>query len=223
MLLSAALSLVFAQAAAGAATPDWGSPRYRACTAAIEANAEQAYETAMAWANEGHDLEPLRCAALALVQLGRHELAARRLEGLAAVAEGYDAGTRAGLLVQAGHAWLLAEDAAHARSAFTLAIAEIGADRNALPDVLIDRAIAYAEESDWRNAEEDLSRALDLRGDDALALRLRAMARLRQGALDLALADAQRAVALAPRDVDAALTLGHVRETQRRGRAFDAE
>lgn len=219
----AALGLFFAQASAPAAQPQWGSARYAQCLAAIDANADAAYETAMAWANETNDLEAFRCAGLALVEMGRHEQGARRLESLGTVAEGYDAMTRAGLFTQAGHAWLLAGDGAHARSAFTRAIAAIGADTANLPDALIDRATAYAEERDWRHAEEDLSRSLDLRPNDPVAYRLRAMMRMRQNALDLALADAQRAVALDPGNVDAALVLGHVRETQRLGHQFDDE
>jgi regulator of sirC expression with transglutaminase-like and TPR domain len=95
----------------------------------------------------------------------------------------------------------------------------MASDAEALPDLLIDRARAYAMEGDWRHSEEDLSRALDLRADDPLALRLRAEARMRQNAMQLALADAERAVTLEPASVDARLVLGNVREARRTGEA----
>jgi tetratricopeptide (TPR) repeat protein len=95
------------------------------------------------------------------------------------------AGLRAELLSQAGNAWLLARNPAQAVSALTRAIATVESEPSLLPDLLIDRARAYAMERDWRHSEEDLSRALDLRADDALALRLRAAARMHQNSFDL--------------------------------------
>ncbi len=128
-----------------------------------------------------------------------------------------DTALRAELFSQAGNAWLLAHDPARARSSFTRAIATMQADRQQLPDLLIDRARAFAMESEWRQAEEDLSRALDIRARDALALRLRATARMHQRAFDLAERDALAAAALEPDNVDNLLTLGHVRESKRTG------
>lgn len=228
MLAAAAFSLglLFAQAATPAAQgapAQWGSGRYQQCIAGIERDPEAAYEGAMAWANEANDLEAFRCAAHALIGQGRYDQAARRLESLGTVSEGHDAYTRASLFTEAGHAYLQARDPSHARGAFTRAIASVGADTANLPELLIDRASAYAEERDWRNAEEDLNRALDLRPDDPVAYRMRAMMRMRLNALDLALADAERAVQLDPRSVDSALVLGHVRETRRLGRQFDED
>jgi Flp pilus assembly protein TadD len=127
---------------------------------------------------------------------------------------------RAELFSQAGNAWLLAREPARARSSFTRAITTIESDRTQLPDLLIDRARAYAMEGDWRRAEEDLSRSLDIRPNDALALRLRAAARMHQRSFELAEADALRSLTLAATEDDrvgAALVLGHVRESQRTG------
>jgi len=219
MIGAAVFSLLLLQAAPAAAPASAAQgDRYAKCLAAVDADPVAAYETAMAWANEAHELQAFRCAAMALVQQGRIDQGARRLEALATVAGDQDASTRAGLFSQAGHAWLLARDPTHARSAFTRAIVAMGNDRTALPDLLIDRSLAYAAEGDNRHAEEDLSRSLDLRGNDATALRLRALARMRQIAFDLARADAEAALRLDPHNVDSALVLGHVRESQRLGR-----
>ncbi|MGE0829905.1 MAG: hypothetical protein AB7O04_11200 [Hyphomonadaceae bacterium] len=230
-MLAAALSLLFLQAAdlAGAnvqsAAASDGAPepsgRYAECIAAIEVDADAAYEAAMGWANETGDLEAYRCAATALIDQGRFDQGARRLESLASAAEGHHPAILAGLFSQAGHAWLLARDGGRARSAFTRAIAALGNDREALPDMLIDRSLAYTEEGDHRHAEEDLSRALDLRPDDALALRLRAMSRMRQNVLDLAAVDAERALAIDPRNIESGVVLGHIRESQRIGRPIN--
>jgi tetratricopeptide (TPR) repeat protein len=215
MMIAAALVLPFAlQAASAAPAPD---SRYAQCVALIEQNPERAYEEGMAWAAEGQALNAYRCAALALVAQNRPLEGARRLESLAMAANPIDAGLRAELFSQAGNAWLLAREPAQAASAFTRAIATMAPDAEQLPDLLIDRARAYAMERDYRHAEEDLSSSLDKRPSDALALRLRASARMHQNAFQLAEADALAATRLEPENVDNFLILGHIRESMRTG------
>lgn len=196
------------------------SPRFQQCVAAIDSDAAHAYEEAMAWAYEGQSLDAYRCAAMALAAQQRYGEAARRFESLAVSISPEYAGGRAQLFSQAGNAWLLDHDPAHARSSFTQGIVTVERYPDLLPDLLIDRARAYAMEEDYRAAEQDLNRALDIRADDTLALRLRASARMHQNAFDLAEADAQRALSLATTTDDrvgAALILGHVRESRRTG------
>ncbi|MEQ1617811.1 MAG: hypothetical protein ABL883_05655 [Terricaulis sp.] len=199
--------------AVGAASAD----RFQHCAAIIEESPERAYEEGMAWASEGHALGGFRCAALALIAQNRHDEGARRLESLAASVSLERTALRAELYSQAGNAWLLAREPAQAVSALTRAIVTVESDPVQLPDLLIDRARAFAMERDWRHSEEDLSRALDLRAEDALALRLRAAARMHQNSFDLAEADALAAVRLAPANVDNFLILGHIRESRRIG------
>lgn len=217
----AALLLPFAlmQADGAAAT----STRFDQCVALIDSDAPRAYEEGMAWAAEAGALDAYRCAAMALIAQGRANEAARRLESLAVAVNPESRGARAELFSQAGNAWLLDRDPAHARSAFTRAIALMEGDTEVMPDLLIDRARSYAMEGDYRHAEEDLSRALDIRANDALALRLRASARMHQNSFDLAEADALAAVALEPANVDALLVLGHVRESKRTGVAVEEQ
>lgn len=210
----ALLVIPFLQAAA----PEAPS-RFAQCVAAIEADAERAYEEAMAWAADAQELPAYRCAAMAVIAQGREAEGARRLESLAMGADANATGLRAELFSQAGNAYLLENAAARARSAFTQAIALMQGDREVMPDLLIDRARAYAMEGEWRQSEEDLSRALDLRPDDPLALQLRATARMHQSAFELAEADAQRAVEIEPASIDARLVLGHAREARRTGQA----
>jgi len=191
--------------------------RFAQCVALIENDAQHAYEEAMAWAAETHEMSAYRCAAMAMIAQGRTEEGARRLESLAMGADAGLPAQRAEVFSQAGNAYLLARAPARARAAFTQSATLMANDREALPDILIDRARAYAMEEDWRHSEEDLSRALDLRPNDSLTLRLRATARMHQRAFELAEADAQAAIAADPRSVDARLVLGHAREARRTG------
>jgi tetratricopeptide (TPR) repeat protein len=220
----AALLLPFALMQMGTApAPD---ARFQQCVALIDQDAERAYEEGMAWAAEGQALNAYRCAALALIGQNRYDEGARRLESLATAANPADGAMKAELFAQAGNAWLLAREPARAVSAFTRSIVTLAPDAQALPDVLIDRARAYAMEGDYRHAEEDLSAALDKRPNDGLALRLRATARMNQRAFDLAEADARQALTLASSEedrVDSALVLGHVRESIRTGAPVETQ
>lgn len=183
----------------------------------MDADAEAAFERAMAWAHETRVREAYVCAAVANVARGRIREGAQELENLSIAVMGGTQAERAGLLVQAGNAWLLAREPARALNALTKAARLVAPD----PDLLIDRARAHAALGDFRRAEDDLSRALDLRPDDPLALRLRSSARVKQSAFDLALRDAETAVRLAPTDVDGLIARGVALEAKRTGKAPD--
>ncbi|PZO55164.1 MAG: hypothetical protein DCF16_03850 [Alphaproteobacteria bacterium] len=224
MMIAAALFLPFAlmQADLSAA----GEDRYARCLALVDEDAPRAYEEAMVWATDTNAVNAYRCAAVALLAQGRTEDGARRLESLATAVNPANASLRAELLSQAGNAWLLAREPGQARSAFTRAIVTMTPGATELPDLLIDRARAYAMEGDYRLAEEDLSAALDQRPGDALALRLRASARLNQRAFPLAEADALASLNASTTEDDrvgAALVLGHVRESARTGVVVEAQ
>ncbi|WP_395645127.1 hypothetical protein [Terricaulis sp.] len=214
----AALLLPFAlMQAAPPPSADSGATRFERCVAAIDDDANKAYEDAMIWAYEGQSLNAYRCAAMALIAQNRAEEGAQRLESLGMALNPDQPGLKAELFSQAGNAYLLAREPARARSVLTRAITTVEADPQNLPDLLIDRARAYAMEEDYRHSEEDLSHALDIRANDALALRLRAAARMHQRSFELAQADAEAAVRIEPDNVDNYLILGHVRESIRTG------
>jgi tetratricopeptide (TPR) repeat protein len=225
MTTIAALLLPFALMQASA-EPSTGASRFEQCVASIDADAAAAYESAMSWAAEGHALDAYRCAALALLAQQRYEEAASRFQNLGEMINPALTGTQAELFSQAGNTWLLAREPSQARAAFTRGIVIMEREPAQLPDLLIDRARAYAMEGDYRAAEEDLSRSLDIRAQDTLALRLRASARMHQNAFDLAETDAQQALALATTEderVNAALILGHVHESKRTGAAVEEQ
>lgn len=193
------------------------SARFEQCLALVEQDPGRAYEEGMAWAADGHSVYAYRCAAMALLAQERYVEGARRLQSLAGAVNPDEPALRAELWSQAGNAWLLAREPAQARSVFTRAIVTVQSDPSHLPDLLIDRARAYAMEREWRLAEEDLSRSLDLRPDNPLALRLRAAARMQQRSFELAQADAQAAVRLEPGNEENTLVLGDIRESLRTG------
>ena len=213
--MSIAFAIVHALAATAPSAPAASladQARLDGCIARVEQDAGAGYEEAMAWAHEERAREAQWCAAQAMVKLNRLEEAARRFESLAAD-QSWPQDNRIDAYSQAGNAWLLARDGARARAAFDHA-ARLSDNH---PDVLIDRARAFAMLADWPHAEEDLSAALDKRGTDALALMLRATARMHRSAFALALKDAEDAAQLEPRNIDALLVLGQAREAQRTG------
>ncbi|MBC7769914.1 MAG: hypothetical protein H7124_14115 [Phycisphaerales bacterium] len=230
-MLTAIAALMLPLALMQASAPETGAPartaeRFAQCVAMIDEDAPQAYEEAMAWAAEAQSVGAYRCAAMALLAQDRFGEGARRLDSLGAAVNPAETATRAELFSQAGNAWLLGREPSRARSSFTRAITTVESDPSQLPDLLIDRARAYAMEENWRSAEEDLSRAIDIRPDNALALRLRAAARMHQSSFELAEADAQQAFTLATTQddrVSAALVLGHVRESRRTGAPVDEQ
>jgi tetratricopeptide (TPR) repeat protein len=217
----AALILPFALMQAAQAAPDaadqQAADRFAHCVAQIDRTPEQAYEDGMAWAAETHSVQGYRCAAMALIGERRYEEGARRLTSLAGALNPEYTGMKAEMLSQAGNAWLLDRNPVQARTVFTNAINVIQSDPAQLPDLLIDRARAYAMEHDYRHAEEDLSHALDLRPHDGLALQLRADARMHQSSFDLAEADINAAIATDPSNVDYYKTRGDIIESRRTG------
>jgi len=219
MFAALIVPLVLAQSAA-APTGALGE-RFAQCLALVEENPVRAYEEGMAWAAEAQSLHAYRCAAMALIAQNRFEEGARRLQSLASAVNPENTALRAELWSQAGNAWLLDREPGQARSNFTRAITAVESDRDQLPDLLIDRARAYAMERDWRPAEEDLSRALDIRPNDALALRLRAASRMSQRSYELAEADARAAIRIEPGNEENTLVLGDIRESIRTGTPFE--
>jgi tetratricopeptide (TPR) repeat protein len=217
MSMIAALILPFALLQTEAAPSGAIATRSEQCLALITTDPARAYEEGMAWAAEAHSVHAYHCAAMALSAQNRHVEAARRLQSLADTMAPENAALRAELWWKSGNEWLLAREPGQARSVFTKAIQTLQSDPAQLPTVLIDRANAYAMEREWRLAEEDLSRAIDIRPDNALALRLRATARMHQRTFELAQADALAAVRLEPGNEANTLVLGDVRESIRTG------
>ncbi|MBL8546258.1 MAG: hypothetical protein JNL81_07325 [Hyphomonadaceae bacterium] len=221
MSMFAALIIPLALAQSALAPTGAIGERFAQCLQLVEDDPVRAYEEGMAWAAEAQSVHAYRCAAMALIAQNRFDEGARRLTSLASAVNPENSGLRAQLWSQAGNAWLLALEPSQARSNFTRAITALQSTPEQLPDLLIDRARAYAMERDWRLAEEDLSRSLDIRPENALAHRLRATARMNQRSYELAEADARAAMRLEPANEENTLVLGDIRESVRTGAPYE--
>lgn len=210
-LVAAALTLAGTASAAtparqlpGAANP---SSEYSRCLALAHEKPEEALKRAAGWRDSGGGFPAEHCAAVALVALKRYAEAAEQLEALAGAMMSAAPDLRAAALDQAGQAWLLAGEAGKAKAAFDAALAFAPKD----PDLLIDRAEAYAEAGRYWEAIDDLNDALEIAPNRADALIYRASAYRRVGGLDLALQDVQQALKLDPKSVPGLLERGNIR------------
>jgi tetratricopeptide (TPR) repeat protein len=210
----AALLVLLPAAMAGAQTPPESdaSPtaeaarQYTECMALARNDPEKAVGVAAAWERAGGEEGARHCSAVALLNSGAYEEAARRLESLAATSRRPGKRLKAELLAQAGQAWLIAGKTTEALSAQTRALDLAGPQ----VELLLDRAITRASMGEYWEAIDDLNKAVDVdsRRVDALVFRATAWRKLNN--LDLAQDDISRAVDLAPNNVDALLERGNI-------------
>lgn len=210
-LVAAMLALAGPAAAASPAVRQLpganASSEYGRCLALAHAKPEEALKRATAWRDGGGGFPAEHCAAVALISLKRYTEAAEHLEALAGAMMREAPDLRAAALDQAGQAWLLAGEAGKAKAAFDAALAFAPKD----PDLLIDRAEAYAEGGRYWDAIDDLNDALAIAPKRADALIYRASAYRKVGGLDLALQDVQQALLLEPNSVPGLLERGNIR------------
>ena len=206
--------LLFAVAAAaepvGPASPrsaEADAETYARCMKLAKDDPGAAQTLAQAWHNRGGAHPAEHCAAVALITLGKYREAATRLGALAQAMATAPAALRAGVLDQAGQAWLLAGDPVRAYAAAGAAVTLSPGD----PDLLIDRAEAAASAGYLDKAVGDLDRVLKAQPDRVDALIYRASAYRALDRLDPALADIERALAHAPGSASALLERGNIR------------
>jgi tetratricopeptide (TPR) repeat protein len=208
-----AAALVLGAASAGAqrgpvvAPPPTDAQHYERCLQLAHSDPQRAFDDAEAWRNLGGGFPAQHCAAVALVGLKNYPEAATRLEGLANAMMMAAPEMRADALEQAGQAWLLADRPNEAKAAFDSALAF--APNN--PEVLVDRAEAYALGNKYFDAIDDLNAVLDQSPNRVDALVYRASAYRQLGSLDLALDDIERALRLDPDSVPGLLERGNLR------------
>jgi tetratricopeptide (TPR) repeat protein len=196
------------------ATPSTGTPpnagegidnaaQYKHCIALARQKPQEGWEEALAWTSLGGGDAARHCGAVALIGLRQYEEAASRLEDLAASSRA-DAKLRAGMLAQAGQAWLLAKNPDRANAAQTAAL-KLVPDA---PDLLVDRSQSLAEVNNYKEALKDLDRALKVAPDRVDALTFRAAAKRFLDDRKGAEADIARALTLDPQYQDAWLESG---------------
>lgn len=162
-----------------------------ACLQLARTAPEEAAASAKVWEDQGGAGPARHCRAVALARLGRFAEAAEMLEAL--IGDVPEA-MKAGLLVQAGQAWLMADDAERAYGAQTQALEYQPND----VELLIDRSITLAGLGQFWEAIDDLNRASDLSQDRVDVYVYRATAYRFVEAYDLALEDVDRALQLDP-------------------------
>ncbi len=185
--------------------------RHKTCLESIADDAQDAFEAAMQWRDQGGGRRAKHCVAMALFALGHEEEAAFRLDALAAGADGGSNETRVKHYAEAANFWLTANDA---EKAYASASAGLKLEYDHL-DLRIARARAYALYGRYDFAETDLTSVLTLDPVHADALRYRADARFKLEKIDSALADIEAALKLDPTSVETALLRGQIREAIR--------
>lgn len=219
LLHGAAIVLPFAAfllvlGAATAAEPSRPQPRdesaqaakYARCMRLARDQPRAARDFAEAWLKKGGAHPAEHCAAVALIGLKHYKEGAKRLEALAAAMTHAPASLRAGVLDQAGQAWLLADEPVRAYADAGEAVSLEPGD----PELLIDKAVAAAAAGYYGKAVEALDQVLNKHPKRVDALIYRASAYRKLGRLDAAFADSEAALAEAPRSAAAWLERGNI-------------
>lgn len=180
---------------------------YEACVALTDREPVKALAYARDWKAAAGGNAALHCEALALSALGELDEAAARFQELADAMTDAPAETRAEIYGQAGSAWAVAGNLAKARAAYDAAIELLPG----VPELYLGRAQVRALEKDWDGVRKDAGEALAESPSLAAALTLRATALRNLGHPKAALADVERAVSLAPHNLDALLERGRMR------------
>jgi len=205
-LLTSLPSTVFG--AVGTARAPTDSTHYRGCLSAADLNPAAALNDADSWVKSGGGVPAQHCAALALVNLKRYAEAGTRLDHIAADRGVPDVSFRVALYDQAGNAWLLAGDGAHAVESFQAALALSAGDA----DLFADLARAQAMRHDWHEVDLDLNAALQIQPRRADLLVFRASARRALQRYAEAYADIEFALKLKSGDSNALVERGLLRK-----------
>jgi tetratricopeptide (TPR) repeat protein len=167
-------------------------------------------ETANAWIANGGRLDARQCLGLAYVELGRWRAAATAYEQAAREADGAQSPRRTTFWVQAGNAWLAADEPARAMRSFDAALAVPSLAAELRGEVHLDRARAQVAMQNPAGARTDLDRALELVPADPMAWYLSAALYARQDNLALAARDIAKARELARDNPDILLLAGTI-------------
>ena len=192
---------------------------YDYCLDLARANADRAIEFSGRWIGLGGGEPAKHCQAVAMIGVKAFGEAASRLEALAGESKSSN-DLRAGMLAQAGQAWLLEGEPNRAYKVQTSALELATANSRVQSDLYVDRAATLAEGEKYKEAIEDLDAALKITPKNADALAFRASARRHLNELDTALTDAESAVAADTKNANALVERGAI--YQLKGRAVDA-
>ena len=185
--------------------------KHKTCLERIAEDSDLAYEEAMIWQDEGGGRRAKHCVAMALYALGHEDEAAKRLDALAIASDGGTKLMRADFYAEAANFWLVDGQADRAYKSASEGL-KLRKDH---VDLRIARARAYALLERYDYAETDLTSVLKFSPNNADALRYRADAKMKQGRLEEARTDIERALSVDPTKVETALLRGQIREAIR--------
>ena len=183
------------------------APEYARCLDLLPADPVGARSFAREWLMQGGGEGAAQCEALAQLSLGEADAAAEALERIATRSEAGLA-ARAAVFGQAAEAWRAASKPQRAAAAASLALALTPQD----PDLLLERALARLALDQVSGALADLDLAAVLEADRAETWIWRAAAQRRLENFRSAEDSITTALRLAPRNVEALLERGILRQ-----------
>lgn len=203
-----------AQSPSPTPNPENPSHTYEVCLMTAKNEPEKGFEMAGKWLTIGGGAPAKHCEAIALIGMKEYSEAATRLEALAVLNE--EESVRAGVLSQAGQAWLLQGDLTRALDAQTKALEAMPVKNHQHAYILVDRAATYADAGKYLEAVRDLDASLAIDAENSDALAFRASARRHLNEVDVALIDAEQAVAMDPHNIIGLLERGIIYKLKKR-------
>jgi tetratricopeptide (TPR) repeat protein len=202
--------------------------KYSDCMGLVDNRPKMARNFANEWMLEYGGIPARHCRALAESALGNHDIAARDLDEMAQEFRlrkagptrkplgDADADLLASFYLQAGNAWLLANQPTKAYELLSLGISEAAITGTIRMNLLVDRARSLARVDDWEAAAKDLTIALTLENTHFEALVLRASAYRKLEKFELAKSDIDNALGLDATHADGLLEAGNLALAQDR-------
>lgn len=188
------------------------SQRYQACLDRISQSAEDAFEDALTWRNDGGGWPAQHCHARSLVALGEIRAGAEIMESIASIQRpGMLDHERLAIWLEAGEIWLEAGDYSAAEGAFSVAMALDESN----PRALAGRGLANLKLEIWAQALADADAALMLNSGDAASWRVLAEAHLARGDALQAQSAIITATRLEPDNIEGLLLRGRINEAIR--------
>lgn len=197
--------------------PENPSHTYEVCLMTAKNEPDKGFEMAGKWLTLGGGAPAKHCEAIALIGMKEYSEAATRLEALAKLNE--EESVKAGVLSQAGQAWLLEGDLTRALDAQSQALDAMPVRNRQHANILVDRAATYADAGKYTEAVLDLDASLSIEPKNPDALAFRASARRHLNDVDVALVDAEQAVALDPHNIIGLLERGIIYKLKKKNDA----
>ena len=190
--------------------------KHKLCLEKISKDASIAFEEAMIWQDEGGGRRAKHCVAMSLFTLGHEVEAAARLDALAIASDGGNNVMRANFYAEAANFWLISS---HPEKAYSSSSKGLDLVNGYVPLYVI-RARSHFAMGQYDYALIDLNSALIKEPENADALRYRANVKLKQGKLNQAKMDIEKALQLSPLSVESALVRGQINESLRLSKGY---